>query len=382
MGINRSFEMNFDNTLKIEQITVYCLQVDINREFSYGSWPRRFHCVVELSSQGKYGYGEICVPETDDTPFVFDEYTAMYQTFSQLTFEEAYRTTVAKRGLFPNKVLESVEMALIDLQGKILGVPAVKLLGLEENNAVSGLYCILQHAPEKVVEAAEKFMSRYPVTHIKLKLFGELEHDCKLINALRNAVGKDCFIAGDVNDGYPDDLQVLIPAMESLYNAGLDACEDPARMSWQMWNDLQKAVPQLHLIPDFPMRPAYTTVETAELCEGMIGNLHPDCMGSIIATAELGKKLKRNNIPVMIGDDSLVAAGCTAWQQIACAVGAEWVEALEKPDEFAPYADCVISSAMNRQCDGRYAMTPDVPGFGLVLDRNKLKSLSAFYHSK
>ena len=374
--------MNFDNTLKIEKITVYCLQVDIKREFSYGSWPRRFHCVVELSSCGKYGYGEICVPETDDTPFVFDEYTAMYRTFSQLTFAKAYNTTVAKRGTLPNKVLESVEMALLDLQGKILGIPAVKLLGLEENNTAAGLYCILQHAPEKVVEAAGKFMSRFPVTHIKLKLFGDLEHDCKLVKALRNTVGNDCFIAGDVNDGYPADLSVLVPAMQALLDSGLNACEDPAQMPWEMWQALQKAVPQLHLIPDFPMRPAYTTVETAELCEGMIGNLHPDCMGSIISAVELGKKLKAQNIPVMIGDDSLVAAGCAAWQQLACSIGAEWVEALEKPDEFAPYADCVISSAMHKQSDGRYVMAPDVPGFGLVLDRSKLENASAFYYSK
>ncbi|MBO5992015.1 MAG: hypothetical protein J6R00_10220 [Lentisphaeria bacterium] len=372
--------MEFLKESKIEHISLYFLQVDVKREFSYGSWPRRFHCVVELASQGKYGYGEICIPETDQAPFSAAEYKDLYSVFAGLAFDEAYRRTVALRGSHPNKVLESVEMALIDLQGKVTGVPAVKLLGLEENTAVSGLYCILQHDPEKLVGSAQKFMARTQVTHIKLKLFGEIGHDCKLVKTLRQTVGKECFIAGDVNDGYPADIAVLVPAMKALVNSGLDACEDPAAMPWEMWQELQKSVPELHLIPDLPMRPAYETVVTARLCSGMIGNLHPDCMGSLIAASELGKRLKKEDIPVMIGDDSLVAAGCTAWQQVASAIGARWVEALEKPDEFSRFADCVKSSATYVDKDGRYAMTPEVPGFGLELDREKLRSISAYHY--
>ena len=164
------------------------------------------------------------------------------------------------------------------------------------NSAVPGLYCILQHSPEKLVESAQKFMARTRVTHVKLKLFGDNEHDCKLVKTLRRTVGKDCFIAGDVNHGYPGDMDVLVPEMKALREAGLDACEDPADMPWTLWQELQKRVPDLHLIPDAPMRPAYDTLVTAQPCAGMIGNLHPDCMGSLIAAAELGKRLKKEEI--------------------------------------------------------------------------------------
>ena len=371
--------MMFSKDFIIENVSLYCLQVDVKREFSYGSWPRRFHCVVELASGGKYGYGEICVPETDTEPFSGEKYFDFYRSFSGIDFDKAYQKTISLRGNIPNKVLESVEMALIDLQGKLIGIPAVDMLELSGNSAVPGLYCILQHEPEPLVASALTFMARTPVTHVKLKLFGELEHDCLLVKTLRRTVGKDCFIAGDVNDGYPADLEVLVPAMKALLDSGLDACEDPSQMSWQMWQELQKSVPQLHLIPDFPMRPAYKMIDTAELCAGMIGNLHPDCMGSIISAVEFGKKLKAQNIPVMIGDDSLVAAGCTAWQQIACAIGAEWVEALEKPDEFSAFADCVVKSATGKRNDGKYVILQKLPGFGLELDRKKMQKISAYY---
>lgn len=373
--------MIFSNDKKIEQAVLYFLQVDVKREFSYGSWPRRFHCVAEFTADGKYGYGELCIPETDEQPFSAEEYANYFREFAGLGLAQAYEKTVSKRGVFPNKVLEAAEMALIDLQGKLNQVSAVEMLGLDENHAVAGLYCILQHSPEKLAEAALKFASRAPLTHVKLKLFGDLEHDCKLVKVLRETVGKDCYIAGDVNDGYPADLAVLVPAMKALAESGLDACEDPSQMPWEMWQALQKEVPELNLIPDFPMRPAYETLETAQLCSGMTGNLHPDCMGSVISAVELGKKLKSQGIPVMIGDDSLVAAGCPAWQQVACAIGAQWVEALEKPDEFSAFADCVVKSAMRQRGDGKYVMTPGIPGFGLEIDREKLRSLSAYYFS-
>ncbi|MBO5900756.1 MAG: hypothetical protein J6Q80_08465, partial [Lentisphaeria bacterium] len=77
---------------------------------------------------------------------------------------------------------------------------------------------------------------------------------------------------------------------------------------------------------------------------------------------------------------SLVAAGCTAWQQVASAIGARWVEALEKPDEFSAFADCIKSCATCIDKDGKYAMTQGVPGFGLELDREKLRSISAYHY--
>ena len=147
-------------------------------------------------------------------------------------------------------------------------------------------------------------------------------------------------------------------------------------MSWDHWRALQTRIQgKLNLIPDLPMRPAYDTIHTAQPISGMICNLHPDCMGSIVATVELGKQLREAHVPVMVGDDSLVAASCPAWQQIACGLGAVWVEALEKPEEFKPYADCVLASSMHRNASGKYEMTP-LPGFGLTLDRARLKKIS------
>lgn len=368
--------ITFREDAVIDRITLFYLKVEVKREFSFGCWPRRYHCVVELSSNGVCGYGEICIPETEERKFDPAEYNAMYQNWHGLTFADAFRKCVEMRNTLPGKVLESVEMALIDLEGKLSGKSACECLELPSAVPTPGLYCILQHEPERVRAAAEKFLANPPLTHVKLKLFGDVDHDAKLIRTLRETVGPECFISGDVNDGYPDSLSELESVACRLAEAGLNGWEDPARMSWDHWRELQTRIQgKLNLIPDLPMRPAYESIHTARPISGMICNLHPDCMGSIVATVELGKQLKNAHLPVMIGDDSLVAAACPAWQQIACGLGAVWVEALEKPEEFGSFAECVLASSMRRNASGKYEMTP-LPGFGLTLDRARLKKIS------
>ncbi|UKI31969.1 MAG: hypothetical protein L6W00_30510 [Lentisphaeria bacterium] len=289
--------IEFSSKIRVDRVTLYYLKVEVKREFSYGSWPRRFHCIVELEADGMFGYGEICIPETDSQPFNPDIYNACYHTWLGLSLEAVFRMITDKRGIFPDKVLESTEMALIDLQGKLFGRSATDLLGLPTSTPTPGLFCILQHEPERLRAAAETFLKRGPVTHVKLKLFGNEEHDAKLIRVLRETMGKNCFIAGDVNDGYERDLKKLTPILKHLADTGLNACEDPARMTWEEWHILQDSVPELHLIPDFPMRLAYETVNSAKPGPGMICNLHPDCMGSITAVIALAKRLKREKHP-------------------------------------------------------------------------------------
>lgn len=369
--------ITFRKDAVLDRITLYYLKVEVPREFSYGCWPRRYHCVLELTSDGVCGYGEICIPETAERPFDPEEYNAMYRCWNGLAQADAFRKCAEMRSILPDKVLESVEMALIDLEGKQSGRSACECLDLPSAAPTPGLYCILQHDPERVRAAAEKFLALCsPLTHVKLKLFGDAEHDVRLIRTLRDVVGPACYVAGDANDGYAGSPAELEAVAKRLADAGLNGWEDPARMSWAQWGELQTSIRgKLNLIPDVPMRPAYTAVDTVRPVPGMICNLHPDCMGSVISAVELGKRLKGSRIPVMIGDDSLVAAGCPAWQQIACGLGAVWVEALEKPEEFGDFADCVLESPMRRNASGKYEMTA-LPGFGLAIDRPRLKRIS------
>lgn len=80
----------------------------------------------------------------------------------------------------------------------------------------------------------------------------------------------------------------------------------------------------------------------------------------------------------MVGDDSLVGPACTAWQQLAIGVGADWVEAIEKKEDSALYNDCTIASPTKKMSNGYYALN-ETPGFGLVLDEERLKKECGLY---
>ena len=129
------------------------------------------------------------------------------------------------------------------------------------------------------------------------------------------------------------------------------------------------------IIPDYIMRPSWETLETAVKGMGDIYNLHPHCMGSIHLTAELAYKIKSWDAKLMIGDASLIGPACSQWQQIAIGLGADWVEALEKPDQSGNYWKCVESLATYQNEEGEMAMKL-LPGFGLNLHLKKVRKLA------
>lgn len=378
---NRLMDKLMKPELLLEEIRLYFLPVDVVRVFSFGSWPRRYHGIVEFSSNGQYGYGEICIPDSPENPFDAGLWRERYAAWNKCPLASVLKVAEANRGILPDRVLESVEMAFFDLAGRLLQCSATELLGLPGKTPTPGLYCILQHEPERLRRILEQFLAEGPVTHLKLKLFGNAEHDAALIGTARRTAGETCYITGDVNCGYPADMPSLIRTMKQLHAAGLNGCEDPAPLDWNGMRELQEALPELNLIPDELMRPAYRTCRTAEPLAGMICNLHPDSMGSLTETVALGRRLKSEKIRFMIGDDSLIGPGCSAWQQIACGLGAEWVEALEKPRESTAFTDCVLFNPVRRDASGLYRIEKTSYGFGLEVDREKLSGKAGIHQS-
>ncbi|MBS1369426.1 MAG: hypothetical protein HPZ91_05655 [Lentisphaeria bacterium] len=368
-----------EKNLFLEELRLFCLPVDVAREFSFGSWARRYHVIVELSAKGVHGYGEICVPARQGETFDPERWRKHYSVWESCPLSSVPEIAEKHRNILPDKVLESVEMAFLDLSGRLLHRPATELLGLSGRIPVPGLLCILQHESEQLQKKLEEFLAAGPVTHLKLKLYGDAEHDAGLIAAARRAVGDKCYIAGDVNCGYPPDLPELLRVMKRLHAAGLNGCEDPAPLNWRGMRELQAALPELNLIPDELLRPVYRSRRSAEPSPGMICNLHPDTMGSLPETVAFAQHLKATGIRFMIGDDSLIGPACSAWQQIACSLGADWVEALEKPQESTAFTDCIRFNPVHRDASGLCRIEGEYCGFGLDVDREKLSGNLEFF---
>ena len=367
---------------KITKIELFRYDINIPRYFSWGTWHNRQHLFIKISAGDFYGWTE--TPASKNNPdFKPTAWVKYLEQFKGLTLGEAQKRLASEQVLGSKrslKMLESLDMGLLDLSGRLQNKSAVELLGLNGRNAVPGLYCILDKDEKKVREEAEKSIEQNLGHHMKFKMYGDEAIDMKLLQTIRDVLGDKAVVISDVNKGYKkwQSLDELKAILDRFKANGLNAIEDPAHLRTEQWIELQNMVGDLTLIPDAPMRPAWKGLQTITQGMGEIYNLHPSTMGSFTHTAQLANKVKEIGAKVMIGDDSLVGPACSAWQQIAIGVDATWVEAIEKKEDSKIYLECLQSTATKKEANGYYSFKPR-PGFGIELDTDRLKKVSELY---
>lgn len=372
-------------TNRIEAIEVYGVPVNAERRFSYEVQKNRWHLFIRFVADGKSGWTEMNMGQGEPN-LPLEKRAWRLKWFGELkgkTPAEAVEFFHTSQDNLGRAELEAAETAVLDLAGRLLDKPAAEILTLTKNDSTPGLFCILNDDPAKVKIEAQRSLEQNLRTHLKVKLYGNTNTDCAVIRAAREVMGAKTYIGGDVNMGYrhtPDTnapVDDIVNAMFALRAAGLDACEDPAQMSNAQWAEVQRRVAPLALIPDEPLRPAWKSRLTLDPAMGGIYNMHPNCMGSLIETVELGRVIQNAGKKLMVGDASLVGPACPVWQQIAIGLGADWVEALEKPQENDVFQRCMLRNPVIRTPDGRYEIKERRPGFGVEMDLNKLKELSS-----
>lgn len=361
----------------ITEAKMYLYQIKATRKFSFGTWTSRQHVFVAIKAGDETGYGENII-SVNQPDISLDSWEAWLQELVGKTVGEAIAYLRSHLDDWRDRMTEMTEMCLVDLWGKLVKKNAMELLELPGKGPIYGLYVILSDDLDFVDQKIRYAISCGKTRYIKVKLFGKPELDCEIIKTVRKYLPRtETFLTGDVNCGYrPEgterDLSEIVDSMKLLYEAGLDACEDPAFLDLDEWVELQSQVQPLGLIPDYPMRPSRIACETIIAGMGEFYNIHPGSAASIIDALALAAKVRSLGAKLMIGDDSLVGPGCTIWQQLAAGLDADWVEATEKEDESDFYYDAVIKlpteSRKNPICPDQSAY-----GFGIYLDEEKLE---------
>lgn len=356
----------------VSSADLYLINVEAVRHFSHSTWYNRQHLMLHLHAGDHGGWSEVIV-SVNDPEVSLAEWQEKVATVLGKTPREALDwLRQEKYGEWRSKPVELLEFALYDLIGRAENTPSVRLLGLDDNQPVPGLFTILETDPAKLRQKLAEARRQQLSSHIKLKLFGEPESDRELIRTLREGAGPEAFLIGDPNGGYKDrSLEELTGILKQHYAAGLNGCEDPAVLTNPQWVELQERVGELALIPDKPLRPSWESIDTLLPNMGKIYNFHPKTTGSLADMVTLGRRIQGWGGRIMIGDDSLVGAGATAWQQIACGFGAVCTEALEKPQESTAFLDCITAKATHTNAKGQVIWQP-APGFGLEVDTQKL----------
>lgn len=360
----------------ITEAVLYLNQVRATRKFSFGTWTSRQHVFVSIKAGSETGYGENII-SVNQPDISLEQWKLWLDELVGMSVGDAITYLRNHLDVWQDRMTEMTEMALVDLWGKIEKKSALELLELSGKDPVCGVYVILSDDMKVVEEKVTYAISCGKTRFIKVKLFGNEDLDCQVIGMVRKYLSRnETYLIGDVNCGYrPEgtekDLGEIIQSMKRLYEAGLDACEDPAFLGLEEWTKLQEQVHPLSLIPDYPMRPSRIARETIVEGMGDCYNIHPGSAASIIDAISLAERIRQLGADLMIGDDSLVGPGCTIWQQMAIGLSAQWVEATEKEEDSDFYYECVESLPTDSHTNP-IAYNANHYGFGIYLNEKKL----------
>ncbi|HEU5404813.1 MAG TPA: dipeptide epimerase [Gaiellaceae bacterium] len=115
----------------------------------------------------------------------------------------------------------AVDAALHDLQGKLLGQPVWRLLGLRRAGPPTS-WTVWLGNPDDMARRAEKALGRF--RRLKLKLGGGDGLDVERVRAVRGVAG-ELPLQVDVNEAWS--LEEALEALPSLAELGVEYCEQP-----------------------------------------------------------------------------------------------------------------------------------------------------------
>lgn len=340
----------------------------------------RQHFFLKLCSGDKCGWSEFIAPVGQNDVDVIT-YTKCFGLLRGRTVSEAFAMVRAMLDIWPNALTEAAELALIDLQGKLTKKSAAQLLVLNGRMPVRGVSFLWERRPSELAKQAQALMEHGRVSCIKMTLSGDVDLDRELVRTVRQyAPQEKVFLIGAPHERYASRLysscEQIGMQLLMLYAAGLDACEDPARLTYSEWVRLQEYTENFQLIPEAPMRVSRRALRAFRPDMAKMFNIRAGYTGSVFDAVLLGERILAGGGHFLIGDDGFIGPACAQWQQIAVALGADWVECSSRTAGAAFYHRAVRSEGI-MFCNGVYNQLP-TEGFGIELDEDVLGEQSAF----
>jgi muconate cycloisomerase len=265
----------------------------------------------------------------------------------------------------------AVDTALLDLMGRILGVPVHTLLGgaFRDRTEVHGSVGWDEN-PAKVAEAALEQAQTYRW----LKLYagrGEIDADLDRLQAVRDAIGPDIKLFVDVNGMWsPSDLIRALPRVREIGLTMLEQPLPPAAAAFQ--RDLVAAL-QVDIVADEAVRTVADAAAVVADRSATVLNVGHSKLGGPTAALHAAQIAHAAGVGVMVG--SVIEMG------IATAMGLHVAAALPR----LSYPSYLMGPLKYRQqiteqqvevVDGCVAV-PAGPGIGFTVDERELRRLDA-----
>jgi len=211
------------------------------------------------------------------------------------------------RAAFGNSFARAaVEMALLDLQAKTLGVPVYKLLGGRDASAPGEdrgvrLKFVVGAVEADVAAERAKRMTDSGWRAIKVKVGRNPKADVERLTAVRRAIGPDVFLSVDANGGYT--VEQAVWAAARLEKLDVALFEQPTRRGDHA---AMAEVRRRSGIPVMADESVFTPQDALEVVRhgaADVLSLYPGKHGGVRATQQIAKLAEAAGLPCTIGSN-------------------------------------------------------------------------------
>lgn len=197
----------------------------------------------------------------------------------------------------------AVEMALLDLQGRLLGVPVHCLLGGgSPRDPVRLKFVVGAVEPRLAAErAAAVVRAGWTAVKVKVGTSGDPADDLLRLTAVREAVGPDVWLAIDANGAYP--VADAVWLSRKLENLNVSLFEQPTRRGR---HDLMRAVRRRTAIPVMADESVFSFDDALNLLRAEAADvlsLYPGKHGGIRGTLEIARLAEAHAVACTIGSN-------------------------------------------------------------------------------
>jgi muconate cycloisomerase len=198
----------------------------------------------------------------------------------------------------------SIEMALYDLQGKLLGLPVFKLLGGKNGSAgaIRLKFVVGAEEPRVAAERAVRMVQAgWGAIKVKVARHGDPRIDVERLRAVRDAIGPSTWLSVDANGGYTAKQAIWVAAEFEKLDVAVFEQPTPRGNHRAMAQVRAKTA-----IPVMADESVFTKEDALEIIRheaADILSIYPAKHGGLRATQQIAKMAAAADLPCTIGSN-------------------------------------------------------------------------------